>query len=423
VRFSFADKINISLQRDTFLQITIYIIWGAVLYTFLRGIINHLPILKDYTDEIIFIIFFVPILSSLPALIHKYCFFDYLFFVLLIAYYFASYIFFPDNAEKLTENILICIFLVFPYYFYGRVIDIDRSFDIFVLLSAVCIYLNIFYYIVYAPANKVIDEGTASDNMYASYLLMPHVVMMLWGTLDRFRIWKAFTFILGVMLMLSFGTRGPLVCIGFFGIIFFFFYMKFKGAIYVKLGIVGLIIIVLINLRDIIYFLAKTFTGLSLSTRILDKIITGDLGNDSYRGALRDILYSALDRGDYFWGMGLFGTSRFGINYPHFLPLDFFCTFGYLLGTIFLLLLVLLIGFALWTSRYTKSQVFIIFLISTSIIKLLFSSTFVNEPYFYMLIGACVSQVLLWRQKHVPSSTICTSKPSRTPRDQSYNGA
>lgn len=394
-----------------------------MLYTFLRGVINHLPVLKDFTDELIFIIFLVPILSSLPALIHKFCWADYLFYILLVTLYFSSYIFFPENAEHLTEHALPCVFLVFPYYFYGRIVDIDRSSDIFALLSAICIYFNLFYYIIYAPSNKVIDEVTASDNMYASYLLMPHVVMMLWGTLDKFKLWKALSFFLGVMLTLSFGTRGPLVCIGFFGIVYFFFYMKFKGAIYVKLGIIGLIIVVLVSLRDIVYFLAKTFTGLSLSTRILDKIISGDLGNDSQRGALRDILYSALDRGDYFWGMGLFGTSRFGINYPHFLPLDFFCTFGYLLGTIFLLLLVLLIGFALWTSRNTKSQIFIIFLISTSIIKLLFSSTFVNEPYFYMLIGACVSQVLLWRQKHVPSSTICTSKPSGTPRDQSYNGA
>jgi hypothetical protein len=243
---------------------------------------------------------------------------------------------------------------------------------------------------------------------------MPHVVMMLWGTLDKFRIWKAFTFILGVMLMLSFGTRGPLVCIGFFGIIFFFFYMKFKGAIYVKLSIIALIITVIINLRDIIFYLAKTFTGLSLSTRILDKIIAGDLGNDTYRGALRDILNSALERGDYFWGMGLFGTSRFGINYPHFLPLDFFCTFGYLLGSIFLALLILLIAFALWTSRGTKSQIFIIYLISTSVIKLFFSSSFIIEPFFYMLIGACFSQILLWRQKYVSPSITCPSKTSGT---------
>ena len=40
-------------------------------------------------------------------------------------------------------------------------------------------------------------------------------------------------------------------------------------------------------------------------------------------------------------------------------------------------------------------KLFMLFLISQSIIKLMFSSTFVCSPFFFMLIGYCVSQLLV----------------------------
>ena len=60
-------------------------------------------------------------------------------------------------------------------------------------------------------------EVAGNDNMYRAYLSLPHVTMLLWATLRQFRIWKAVMFFLGTMFLLSCGTRGPLVCLAFFG--------------------------------------------------------------------------------------------------------------------------------------------------------------------------------------------------------------
>jgi hypothetical protein len=104
-----------------------------------------------------------------------------------------------------------------------------------------------------------------------------------------------------------------------------------------------------------------------------------------------------LERGDHFFGLGLFGSGNYGIVYPHFLPLDFFCTFGYTVGSLLLLALTSLVAFAFYVARGTTVRTFILFLFSLSIIKLMLSSTFVMEPYFYMLIGVCVSEVLFFK--------------------------
>ena len=376
------------------LKLLIYVVWASMLFTYLKGIFNRIPIIKDNTEIAIIIYFAIPVVLALPALINKFSIGDHLFFLINVVYLLSGYAFFPENTKYLNENALICIFCVFTFYFIGRLINIEKSFHIFIALSTICILIDLFYFFVYAQNNKNMEEVAGDDNMYAAYQLLPHVAMLLWATLEKFRIWKAILCFLGVMFLLSCGTRGPLVCLGFFGIIYFFFYMKFKGAIYVKFGIVILGSVILLNLQSIILSLAKLFTGLQLSTRILEKFITGELGNDSYRSILRNRLYEILDSGNHFFGLGIFGCRNYDIIYPHYLPLDLVCSYGYFLGYTLLLLLITLIVWAFVSSRGKKSQEWLLFLFSISIIKLLLSGTFIQEPFFYMLIGVCVTEIL-----------------------------
>lgn len=62
-----------------------------------------------------------------------------------------------------------------------------------------------------------------------------------------------------------------------------------------------------------------------------------------------------------------------------------------------MLLLFSLIGIAYWWAKGTKKQVFILYLFSISIIKLLLSNTFILEPYFYLLIGVCINEIYNYR--------------------------
>lgn len=394
MKIRITDDVCISFNKELMLNILLCIVWAALLLKFVRGVVIRIPQLSESVDEVLIVLVSFFTFLALPAAVNRFSLADYLFFLLNAFYLVACYAFFPENTVYLDDNILKCIFCIFTYYFVGRLIDIDKFFDVFLLLSTVCIVLDLYYNIVYMPANKVMDESVRYDNMDGAYKILPHVMMLLWAMLERFRVWKAVVFLAGILYILSCGTRGPFVCLGFFGIIYFFFFMKFRGAIYVKIGIVMAALLLLINLENVLIFLARTFTDLKLSTRILEKVITGELGDDSYRSILREKLRLVVSDGEHFWGLGAFGCRNYGIIYPHFLPLDFVCTYGYFLGYILLFLLVALIGYALWVSRGTKRQIFILFLFSLSIIKLLLSNSFLLEPYFYMLVGVCAKEVV-----------------------------
>lgn len=393
-----ANGVNISFKKDLMLNVTLCVIWASMLQVYMKGILNRIPVVGEYAVELLIVGGVLSVILSLPAMLNRFCLADYLFYGLNVFYLLSCYVFFPENQAYLDEEALTCIFCIFTCYFVGRLINIDKFFNIFLLLSVLCIIMDLYYFLFYAQQNKNMEEVASDDNMYAAYQLLPHVALLLWATLEKFRLWKVVVFTLGVLFLLSCGTRGPLVCLGFFGIIYFFFYMNFRGAIYVKLGIVISFFILAINFETILLSLARTFTDLKLSTRILEKVITGELGNDSHRSVLRDKLESVMSEGDHFWGLGAFGCRNYDIIYPHFLPLDFVCTFGYVLGYTLLVLLFTLICFAFWVSRGTKRQVFILLLFSISIIKLFLSNSFLLEPWFYMLIGVCVRELITYKR-------------------------
>lgn len=393
-----ADGVDISLNKELMLKVSLCIVWASMASMYLRGVLNRFPAFSDYIDGIEIAYFAIPILLATPAWLNRFCLFDYLFYFLNVFYLLACYVFFPENTEYLDNNALICIFCVFSYYFVGKLVVIEKFYNVFIFLSTMCILMDLFYFLVYAPQHRLMAEVAKEDNMWSAYQLLPHVMMLLWTTLEKVRIWKILVLGAGILFLLSCGTRGPLACLGFFGVIYFFFFMNFKGAIYVKSGIVIIFILIAIYLESVIMYLARTFIGLELSTRVLEKAVAGEMGDDSYRSLLRAKLEYIMSTGNHFWGLGAFGCRNYDIIYPHFLPLDFVCTFGYVLGSILLVLLFGLIGVAFWASRGTRTQVFILFLFTLGIIKLFLSNTFLMEPYFYMLIGVCIKEVLNYRK-------------------------
>jgi len=394
ITLKIARGISVSLDKELMIHITMGIAWASMLLFYVRGVVLKLPFLKDYVDEVHVALVVIPVVLSLPTLIFKFSVFDFLFYILNVSYLFSCYIFFPENSNYLDENALTCVFCIFTYYFVGRVVDIEKYFNYFLTLSSICILADLYYFLIYMPQHKSMNNVDLYDNMWAGYQALPHVALLLWSMMERFRIWKLLVFIAGVLFLLSCGTRGPLACLALFGTIYFLFYMQFKGAAYVKTALIALFTIFVAYMHTIVSFLGNTFVKLSLSTRILEKFITGELGDDTYRSSLRDRLNDVLINGSHYWGLGAFGCRNYNIIYPHFLPLDFACTFGYVIGYALFSAISLILVYAIWKTRGTRKQIFIILLFCIGYAKLFLSNTFLLEPYFYMLIGVCVKEAI-----------------------------
>ena len=407
IKLKIAEGVYLPFRRNLLLRIVLCIAWAPLLLHYVRGVFVRVPFIgESHVDTAIAVSVIIPIICSLPAMTGKFCLLDYFFFILNAFYLLSCYVFFPENEVYLNENVPICIFCVSTYYFIGRLIDIENSWNMLLLLSVVCIFADILYFTILSPMTKAANEVMSYDNMSAAYMLLPHIALLMWSTLEKFRIWKILVALIGNLFLLSCGTRGPFLCLSVFCVIYFFFYMNFKGAIYVKAGIVTLLALLFATLNTTLYYITLLFTNFNLSTRILEHFAMGEMGNDTSRSVLRERLITALGNGDHFWGFGAFGCRNYNIVYPHFLPLDLVCTFGYVTGYILLALLFLFVATAFWLARGSKQQIFIVFLFSIGIVKLMLSNTFLLEPYFYMLIGVCASVIL---EKHNSKPTVQSS--------------
>ncbi len=381
------------LCRKAMLNALICIVWAFSLLGYMRGVINHLPVLGEYTDEIEVLIVVLPLLASLPILINRFALHDYLFVLLFIFYYGLTYAVHPENGAFLNKYAFESLCLALPGYFIGRLIDIRRFFHTFVLLSGVCVLMNAFYYVIYVQTTKNIAEMMTDDNMETAYNVLPHVMMLAWCSLRRFDIVATVLAVVGAVFLSSCGTRGPLFCAILFCGVYFLFYMNFKYSYLVKGALLGVLVVIYAFLEDIMSYLVFTFTNMHLSTRVFEKFLSGEIGHDSGRAWVRGVVLRNMDVHGDFFGIGLLGSRVYGVAYPHNLFVDFVASFGYVCGIGLLLLLFATIIMAIWKSSGTQNQVFIILLVILGVVKLMMSCTFPLELYFFMMLGVCVSQI------------------------------
>ncbi len=391
---------DILFSRQVAFNVLVCLSWASMLLAFMRGIINHVPGLSDYTATVELVLVCLLVLCALPTLLNKFSVYDYIILLLFPTVYLLNIAIYPDNAEGLAKYAFQTLVSTFPFYFVGKVVNIDKFFNLFFDLSVVCVLLDVFYFLYYVQsAAHIAEMAHGGYNMFAAYQILPHVIMLAWGTMKKFMIWKALVFAIGSILLVSFGTRGPLACLAFFIAVYFIFFMKFKYSLWVKSVVALGGFILVLFMREIAVWLFELVRFINMSPRIIEKFLSGDIGNDSGRGFLKDNLYGRLDSSDPLFGFGLFGSQRYGIIYPHDLPLDLFFTFGYIFGGLLLFALFAMITYAfVRTSRKTERE-FLLLLVSAAVVKLFLSSSFIIEPLFFMLTGLCL-QIILERRKH-----------------------
>lgn len=383
-------------DRYFMLSLLICTAWASKLLFYIQSIINHIPVLCNYSGELVIFFVVLIVLLSLPALLSRFTIADYSFYLGCLLIYGLNFLFYPENYDPLCENAFTCLFWVFPCYFIGRIIEPEAFFIVFVWFAGICIVMDLFYFTIYVQSAKSLKDAKeilSYDNMFAAYQLLPHVLIMAWATMRKFNLFTLILTLIGILLLLSFGSRGPLACAGLFFMIYFFFFMKFRFSEYVKICVMGVGILLFFYQKQIALFLKTIFDDMSLSTRIVDRILGGGLAHDTGRSWLTDKLYNILENNDSFFGCGLFGSQRYGIIYSHSFVCDLHVTFGYYIGTLILIALVLIFVAGIWTCRSKMDMAFILLLFCTSVAKLFLSSTFLFEPLFFMLIGFCIANI------------------------------
>lgn len=370
------------------------IAWGSVLLGYWRGINNHIPVLKEFTDELEWAIVLIPLLMCLRRFSRLLRPMDYIFVFVCAFVYLSNFILFPENEKYLSERAFNFIILVLPYFWVGAALDIKKYVTPFFYISVIAIIMCAFYQLSYAQSKSYRgDLDTTKYNMELSYNLLQHVLIVSWIALKEMKPWKITIMLLGIFMLLSFGTRGPVVCMILFVSVYLLFYRPSKYHNTIRIIITSIAVVLLTFMEQFMLFMQGLVLNMGLSTRIFDKYFENDLGYTADRDILVEQLNQVMLAEPQFFGYGVLGSYRYIGTYPHKVWIEFIFSFGWLIGCMLLFALSILIYKAYKRCVNETERIFLILLLDVSVVKLCFSGTFIDDVLFFMLLGYSMQKV------------------------------
>ncbi len=372
----------------------VYLIaWGAILLGYWRGINNHIPILGTMTDELEWCIVLAPILLSLPKLLKRITMSDHMFVFACFIWYVVNILLYPQNEEVLLGRLFSFSILTLPYYYIGVSLDIKKFYKSFYYISVIAIYICAFYELLYAQSASYTGD-TSEYNMGLAYDILPHVLMVSWWALKKLGLFNIVSMLLGLMLLLSLGTRGPVICAIVFIAVYLLFIRPSKYQKTMRIATISLTIVAVSFLDQFMMFMQMLTFQLGMSTRIFDKYFEGEMETSVGRDYIRETLIRELMSDSTLSGHGILGSYSYVNTYPHNIVLDFLFSFGWIFGIVLLLsLLYIIIRMLIKCSQNEINRSFGILLVASSILGLCFSSTFVDDAMFFMLLGYCINSL------------------------------
>lgn len=386
-------------KSEWWFLVLISTVWGYSLLGYIVGFSKILPIVGQFADAIPYVAIFLPLFLSFSLIQRKLRSFDILFYLIICIFYLIESASYPYNTE-IPKHAYSFLMTVLPCYFIGRMMDIEVVDKLLYYVSIFGVVVTSAYYLIYAQGHAEVD--TEHYNMDGAYDLLRYSLFVISFALRKKNLYSILASVLSVVMILSFGTRGPLVCVITFIALHILLLGTFKYAKTI-ITIVLLICLTIYNFLDEIMLGLQYFLqSIHMSTRIVDKYFVEEIGVSVAREDISSKLLNVMQNSSFpFFGEGICGSWRFVGIYPHNLFVDILFSFGYWFGGILLVALFFLVIKSYIITRTSDAKSFILVLFCASIVKLFMSGTYLDESALFLLIGYTITLI---RNKHTDNA-------------------
>lgn len=312
---------------------------------------------------------------------------DFLALLLFLGVFFSTYFLHPENIEYLNKYKDFFL-LAIPYYIVGRVYSDYEMRACLRIFSYISIAVMSFYFLFFGRVTGSIDS--ILDSLNSSYMLLPHVLMALLVTLYNRSFVNIFFSLLGVFLMLGFGSRGPVLCVIVFVATILIIIAPFKHKILGRIITIGVILVIYFSIDKILSSLGEGLSSVGMSTRIMDYYSDGMLNDSSGRDEIQTVILRALSD-NLLLGLGICGDMRIAAGYSHNVVIEILASFGVLIGG-FILISLFTCYYKAYRNCLNNEQkgIWLVLFIS-GFVGLLFSGTYLTSSFFYFLLGYSVT--------------------------------
>ncbi len=368
------------------------IVWATLLLVkFVRAVFLRIPVLNINDGYVaIAIIFVIGALIGLPSIIKNLRVKNIVFVYSIIFVYIFTYIIFPQNADVLTEKAGMFFFTVLPLYFVGLSWDTKKMQDYLYWISVATLLCTIIYRVFLSDGWNT-AEAEYESSMDLAYDLIPHICLIGYRAVSK----KSFVPIgltaMGLLFLTLLGTRGAVVCLLAFLVLVVLLFAKTRVKILlITVGIgVGAFTMYGDNFTSVIRLMRTISLKAGFSIRIFDKLLNNEFFVSAGRDTIREQMIRAIGEREV-TGYGIFGDQALIDIYSHNIIIEFFVDFGVILGSLLLLALGVLIIKKYKQSKSKSNKMFVILLVCGVVMQLMFSSSYLEESLFFLMLGFCM---------------------------------
>lgn len=382
------DILEKPFNSENFFVFLFCLVWANnTLISDFKLVMYRLPLFNYITQIVVYLVFITAILLSLSYFFERLRLSDIFLYVVVAAGYqlgikYAAY---SEVATVLSEDRRDFIFFILTLFLIGAAYRSEKVIDYLHVLSVYAIFADLASLIVFGTDTLQISD----DNMGMAYKLLPHVALTAGYFFEKYQKIDFIAMIIGFVLLVSYGTRGPVMAIIIFAVAYIIFVKQTKNKIVTYLAVLTVVFFVILFMDTIIDLLRQIVSSMGMSTRILDSFAEGEITDPNGRDNINKTLLSVIKENP--WGLGVAADRAFTRSYAHNIVLELWVSFGVLGGSLIFGILIVLYLVALSKCKSSKEKTFVIALLCTnSFLKLFLSSSYLLEPHFFLLIGICV---------------------------------
>ena len=317
----------------------------------------------------------------------------------------SNYILFPENRQYIEGLLIQFFFVCLPVFLYTLSLN---DFSVFKSIMLKASYIVFFVGLVIGTLVFTKKASIGTYSMPFSYYMLLPAIMFLDRLMDKFSVRMSVFSILSVVIILALGSRGPILCIVVFIVLKFFKPRQIitHRKIVCKFTLVAIGVIVLFYLKEIIMILDNFLMNFGVKSRTLSLFLNERglylSGRDEiYKKVLDEISINLLT------GIGIAGDTRIiGKSYVHNFFIEVIGNFGIILGSIFIIGIILLIINSIISKDTIEYDIVIIWL-SIGFVHLMLSSSYWIDFRFWAFLGILIN---LNRKKYFRKKLIVKSK-------------
>ena len=301
---------------------------------------------------------------------------------------------YPETEIAVLEFGPYLVFGCLPFYLVGAMVNIVEDDNIFSNMGRAGLIANTIVCII-SLIGLTNTFNAGEESMALSYNTLPSAILVLRNEIRNHNRSNFLYSLWAILLLLSLGTRGPILAIVLFVGGYLFLFKNYSRPFISRVCIILSLAIIYLLLEPIVKILSAISGLLGFGTRVYDKILNSDMTNTDTRDWIFDTVLNYIESDSGNIGNGLFydrvimGMDQ--SSYTHNIVLEIWLNFGVYIGSCILIMIIAMLIINMLKTKGTDACSLLFAFFCFCIVQLFFSSSYLCSRLFWIFIGLMVT--------------------------------